>query len=196
MVVDNLDSFTFNLTQALAVLGAPAVVVRSGETTVAEIAAYDPAAIVLSPGPCTPGEAGVCVELVRRLAHEVPTLGVCLGHQCIAAAYGAAIVRAPAPVHGKTCEVRHDGSTLFDAMPSPFAAARYHALVVDEATLPAGLEVAARGGGVVMALRHRSHPVAGVQFHPESFLTSHGMRLLANFLAWRGGAGRLRSAPR
>ncbi len=184
VVVDNVDSFTFNLTQALAALGASVAVVRSNAVGLAGLAGLAPAALVLSPGPCGPGEAGISVDAVRRLGPSVPTLGVCLGHQCIAAAYGADVVRAPVPVHGKTALVVHDGSALFDGVASPFRAARYHSLVVPEASLPPELAVSARCGPLVMGVRHRHHPVVGVQFHPESFLTGDGRRLLANFLSW------------
>lgn len=184
VLLDNLDSFTYNLSQALAALGASTVVVRSNEVDLDELADLSPAALVLSPGPCGPAEAGISVAAVRRLGPRVPTLGVCLGHQCIAAAYGASVVRAPAPVHGKTSPVDHDGSALFEGVPSPFSAARYHSLVVDPASLPAELVVSAWTGGIVMGLRHRRHPVLGVQFHPESFLTDEGGRLLENFLRW------------
>jgi para-aminobenzoate synthetase/4-amino-4-deoxychorismate lyase len=187
VVVDNVDSFTFNLTQALAGLGERCIVVRSTDTSVAEVAELEPAALVLSPGPCSPSEAGVSVEIVRRLSSSVPTLGVCLGHQCIAAAYGARIVAAPAPVHGKTSLVTHDGSALFKGIPASFEAARYHSLVVEEASLPERLVVSARSGAIVMAVRHLDDPVIGVQFHPESFLTKEGTHLLANFLDWARG---------
>ena len=180
VVVDNYDSFTFNLVQRLGELGARCVVVRNDTTTVAAIAERRPAAVVVSPGPKTPAEAGISVELIR-------TLGVCLGHQAIGEAYGGRVVRAPSIMHGKISQVHHDGAGLFAGVPDPFAATRYHSLVVEPATLPASLEVTARTeDGVIMALRHRAHPVVGVQFHPESIGTDAGYRILENFLEMTG----------
>jgi anthranilate synthase/aminodeoxychorismate synthase-like glutamine amidotransferase len=180
-VLDNYDSFTYNLVQYLAELGASPEVYRNDAVTVAELATHD--ALVVSPGPGTPADAGISVDAIRGLSGELPVLGVCLGHQAIGEAFGGRIVRNP-PVHGKTSSVRHDGRVPFGGVADPFEATRYHSLVVERETLPAELEVAAwTDDGVVMGLRHRRHPTYGVQFHPESILTAEGKRLLANFLA-------------
>jgi anthranilate synthase/aminodeoxychorismate synthase-like glutamine amidotransferase len=184
LLIDNYDSFTYNLYQYLAELGAEPLVRRNDEITVAEAEALHPTYLVLSPGPCTPREAGVCVALIQTLGPRVPTLGVCLGHQCIGVAFGGVVVRAPAPVHGKVSQISHRGVGVFRGLPSLFAATRYHSLVVERATLPAELEMTAEtDDGLVMGLRHRTYPIEGVQFHPESILTREGKRLLANFLA-------------
>lgn len=191
LLVDNYDSFTWNLVQRLGELGAEVEVVRNDALTVDALLARAPDRIVLSPGPCTPAEAGICVPLLRRLAGReggralrIPTLGVCLGHQSLGAALGAAVVRAKAPVHGKASEIVHDGSALFRGAPKRLSVGRYHSLVVDPRTLPRELIACARtDDGVVMALRHRTLPLFGVQFHPESILTPAGQVLLANFLA-------------
>lgn len=189
LLIDNYDSFTYNLAQALAPRVSRLEVVRNDACTVAEVEAMRPAAIVLSPGPCTPAEAGICVDLVRALAGRVPILGVCLGHQAIGAAYGGVVRRAPEVVHGKASPVFHRRQGLFTGMPLPFAAGRYHSLVVERETLPADLVVEAdTPDGTVMAIRHAVHPVWGVQFHPESILTPDGPRLLENFLALARGA--------
>jgi anthranilate synthase/aminodeoxychorismate synthase-like glutamine amidotransferase len=183
VVVDNYDSFTFNLVQRLGELGARCVVVRNDTTTVAAIAARRPAAVVVSPGPKTPAEAGISVEMIRTLGASIPILGVCLGHQAIGEAYGGRVVRAPSIMHGKISQVHHDGAGLFAGVPDPFPATRYHSLVVEPDSLPVCLEVTARtADGVIMALRHREHPVVGVQFHPESIGTDAGYRILENFL--------------
>ena len=183
LLIDNYDSFTFNLYQYLRELGAEVQVRRNDEVCVDEVRLLDPERIVLSPGPCTPHEAGVSVELVRQLAPALPILGVCLGHQAVGAAFGARIIRAPKLMHGKTSRITHDRQGVFAGLPSPFTATRYHSLVVDEATLPEELTVSARSeDGLIMGLRHREYPVEGVQFHPESILTEHGRDLLANFL--------------
>ena len=182
LVVDNYDSFTYNLVQYLGELGAEPVTVRNDAATVEELLAGDWDRAVVSPGPCTPAEAGISVEVMRRLpAAGVPTLGVCLGHQAMAQAFGGRVVRH-VPVHGKATEVEHDGTGLFAGLPAPLVVGRYHSLVVDP-QLPDALEETARGGGVLMAMRHRELPAHGVQFHPESVLTPDGRRLLANFLA-------------
>ena len=182
LVIDNYDSFTYNLVQAFGKLGEAPVVFRNDAITVEAVLDIRPERIVVSPGPGTPASAGVSVSLVRRLGREVPILGVCLGMQCINEAYGGRTVHAPIPVHGKTSLIEHDGRGLFRGIPNRFRSARYHSLVVDE--LSEEFEVTARTPeGVVMALRHRSHPVAAVQFHPESFMTDHGETLLGNFLA-------------
>jgi anthranilate synthase/aminodeoxychorismate synthase-like glutamine amidotransferase len=183
LLVDNYDSFTYNLYQYLGELGAQTRVVRNDEVSVAEAMALRPEAIVISPGPGTPDEAGISLELIRAAAGVVPMLGVCLGHQSLGQAFGGRIVRAPSLMHGKTSEIHHDGRTLFTGLPQPFTATRYHSLVIAPDSLPECLEVSARtADGVIMAVRHREHPLEGVQFHPESILTTAGKDLLANFL--------------
>jgi anthranilate synthase/aminodeoxychorismate synthase-like glutamine amidotransferase len=179
LVVDNYDSFTYNLVQYLGELGADVDVVRNDQP---ELLERSPGRVIVSPGPCTPDEAGLSKEAIRRYGEGgVPVLGVCLGHQAVAAAYGGTVVRGE-PVHGKTAETEHDGRTIFDGLESPLVVGRYHSLVVDP-DLPGELEVSARSGDVIMGLRHRELPIEGVQFHPESVLTPHGKQLLANFLA-------------
>jgi anthranilate synthase/aminodeoxychorismate synthase-like glutamine amidotransferase len=181
LIVDNYDSFTYNLVQYLGELGAELEVVRNDAASAAELLERAPERVVVSPGPCTPKEAGVSVECVRRFAEGgVPVLGVCLGHQALAEAFGGSVVRGE-PVHGKTAEIAHDGRTIFAGLESPLVAGRYHSLVVDP-DLPACLERSAVAGDVVMAVRHRELPAEGVQFHPESVLTDQGKALLANFL--------------
>jgi anthranilate synthase/aminodeoxychorismate synthase-like glutamine amidotransferase len=181
LVVDNYDSFTYNLVQYLGELGTEPVTVRNDAATVPELLPGDWDRVVVSPGPCTPREAGISVEVMRRFPQAgVPSLGVCLGHQALAQAFGGRVVRHM-PVHGKATEVQHDGSGLFAGLPAPLVVGRYHSLVVDPA-LPDGLQETARGGGVLMAMRHRELPAYGVQFHPESVLTPDGKRLLENFL--------------
>jgi anthranilate synthase/aminodeoxychorismate synthase-like glutamine amidotransferase len=187
-VLDNYDSFTYNLVQYLGELGTEAEVRRNDQITVEEVDALRPERILLSPGPCTPQEAGISIELIRRFAGKVPVLGVCLGHQAIGAAFGGEVVRARNLMHGKTSQVEHDGRTIFRGLPSPMTATRYHSLVVSERNLPADLEISARtrerdGSTVIMGLRHRSYPVEGVQFHPESVLTGEGKQLIRNFLS-------------
>ena len=183
LVIDNYDSFTFNLVQAFGAMGASVEVVRNDALSAEEVERRRPERIVISPGPCTPREAGISNEVIRRLASKLPILGVCLGHQCIAHALGGRVVRGPRVMHGKTSPVRHDGTGLFAGLPNPLEAMRYHSLAVDETTLPAELEVTARTPeGEVMGLRHRSWPLEGVQFHPESYRTESGAALLENFL--------------
>jgi anthranilate synthase/aminodeoxychorismate synthase-like glutamine amidotransferase len=185
LVIDNYDSFTYNLVQYLGELGAEVIVRRNDAVTVEEIGTLAPAAIVLSPGPCAPAQAGVTVEVIRAWGSSIPTLGVCLGHQAIGEAYGGRVVRARKAVHGKTSRIDHDGRELFAGLPTPLEVGRYHSLVVERASLPAALEVVATASDdpdEIHALRHRTHPVWGVQFHPESVLTSHGKQLLRNFL--------------
>jgi anthranilate synthase component II len=184
LLLDNYDSFTYNLFHYLGELGAVATVLRNDAISVADALALRPQAIVISPGPCDPDRAGISVELVREAAGVCPILGVCLGHQAIAQAFGGRIVRAPQIMHGKVSEIEHAGDDLFRALPSPFLATRYHSLVAEPASLPACLEVTARTrDGVIMAMRHRELPIHGVQFHPESIETRHGHQLLENFLA-------------
>jgi anthranilate synthase component 2 len=184
LLLDNYDSFTYNLFHYLGELGAMATVVRNDAISVADALALRPRAIVISPGPCDPDRAGISVELVRKAAGICPILGVCLGHQAIAQAFGGRIVRAPQIMHGKVSEIEHAGDDLFRGLPSPFLATRYHSLVAEPASLPACLEVTARtSDGVIMAMRHRELPIHGVQFHPESIETRHGHQLLENFLA-------------
>lgn len=184
LLIDNFDSFTFNLVQALGSLGAELRVVRNDAITVPQVKALRPDHIVISPGPGTPREAGVSLEVIRAFGGRVPVLGVCLGHQCIGQVFGGQVVRAPVPVHGKTAAVEHTGVGIFRDMPRPFVAARYHSLVVERATLPECLEVTAWHEGLIMGMKHRELPrLEGVQFHPESFLTQDGKRLLANFLS-------------
>ena len=182
-VLDNYDSFTFNLVQYMGELGADVVVRRNDELTPEQVEALHPDRIVLSPGPCTPQEAGISIDLIRHMAGKVPILGVCLGHQAIGAAFGGNIIRAPKLMHGKTSAVEHDGKTIFDGISTPMTCTRYHSLIVEEKGLPRDLEVSARtSDGTIMGLRHRSLPVEGVQFHPESVLTTDGKRLIQNFL--------------
>jgi anthranilate synthase component 2 len=189
LLIDNYDSFTFNLVHFLGDLGARCEVVRNDRLTVAEALARAPEAIVLSPGPCTPNEAGICLGLIAAAAGKIPLLGVCLGHQAIGQAFGAEVVRAPAPMHGKISRIAHDGTDIFAGIPSPFAATRYHSLIVRRETLPDVLvETARTGDGIVMGLRHRSLPVFGVQFHPESIASEYGHDLLRNFLAIARGS--------
>jgi anthranilate synthase component 2 len=183
LMIDNYDSFTYNLVQYLGELGCEVRVFRNDAITVDEVEAMHPARIVVSPGPRTPKEAGISVEAIRRFAGRVPILGVCLGHQSIGAAFGGEIVRAARIMHGKTSPIHHDGRTIFRGLPDPFDATRYHSLVIERATLPACLEVSAwTDEGEIMAVRHRELPLEGIQFHPESILTLEGKLLLRNFL--------------
>lgn len=187
LLIDNYDSFVFNLARYVTELGFETQVVRNDAIGVDEVRTLAPQAVILSPGPCTPREAGICIELVRELSDDVPLLGVCLGHQAIAAAFGADIIRAPEPVHGRTSLISHDGSRLFDGVPNPCRVTRYHSLVVEESSLPDCLHVTARtNDGLIMAFEHRAVPVFGMQFHPEAVLTQSGHRLLANFLSAAG----------
>jgi len=184
LLLDNYDSFTYNLGQYLGQLGCDVEVCRNDKISTDEIASRRPEKIVISPGPCTPQEAGISVELVERFAGEIPILGVCLGHQAIGAAFGGKIVRAPELFHGKTSEILHDGKTIFRDLPQRFAATRYHSLIVERKSLPKELEISAEtSDGTIMGFRHKKLPVEGVQFHPESVLTSPGMQLLRNFLS-------------
>ena len=184
LMLDNYDSFTWNLVQYLGELGATVKVARNDEITLDEVEALHPEQIVISPGPCTPSEAGISVPLVRRFAGKIPILGVCLGHQAIGQAFGARIIRAQRVMHGKLSSIVHDGKGVFADVPSPFNATRYHSLAIERASLPAVLDVTATAeDGEIMAVRHRELPVEGVQFHPEAILTEHGKQVLGNFLA-------------
>ena len=183
VVVDNYDSFTYNLVQYLLSLGATCDVRLNDRTTSDEIAAAKPNGILLSPGPGTPDDAGVTLDVIQNLSGKVPIFGVCLGHQSIGQAYGGNVIRAPRLMHGKTSPIEHDGKSVFSGLPSPFAATRYHSLIVEESSLPAALEVSARTAeGEIMGLRHKTLPVEGVQFHPESILTDHGLKMVENWL--------------
>jgi anthranilate synthase component 2 len=182
-LIDNYDSFTFNLVHYLGALGATVKVVRNDQASVEDIVGDAPGAIVLSPGPCTPREAGICLDLIREASPKIPILGVCLGHQAIGEVFGGEVVRAPTPVHGKVAEIFHKGETLFHGLPSPFKATRYHSLVVRRDTLPTELAITAQtSDGLIMGLSHIARPVHGVQFHPESIASEHGHALLRNFL--------------
>jgi len=194
-VIDNYDSFTYNLVQHLGTLGAELDVVRNDTITVEALAARRPQAIVISPGPCTPKEAGISVDVIRALGGRIPILGVCLGHQCIGEAFGGQVIRAPAPVHGKTSMIHHDGRTIYEGLATPFEATRYHSLIVAREGLPEALEISARlHDGTIMGLRHRTMPIEGVQFHPESVLTAVGKAMLARFLTLAGIGPRLAGA--
>jgi anthranilate synthase/aminodeoxychorismate synthase-like glutamine amidotransferase len=185
LLIDNYDSFTYNLYHYLGELGADVKVYLNNEISLDQIAELRPAKIVISPGPCTPKEAGISCDVIRRFGAQIPTLGVCLGHQAIGAAFGGEVVRAPAIMHGKLSEVAHDSQTIFRTLKNPFAAMRYHSLVIDPQSLPADLIVSAQtADGVIMAVRHRKMPIEGVQFHPESILSEEGKKLLHNFLEY------------
>jgi para-aminobenzoate synthetase component II len=183
LLLDNYDSFTYNLAQYLGQMGQEVDIRRNDQITLNEIAVLAPERIVISPGPCTPNEAGVSVPLIQRFAGEIPILGVCLGHQAIGAAFGGRVIRAPKVMHGKTSEIQHDGKTIFVGLDQPFTATRYHSLIVERKSLPRTLEISAEtDDGTIMGLRHRKMKVEGVQFHPESVLTGAGYKLLENFL--------------
>jgi para-aminobenzoate synthetase component II len=187
LVIDNYDSFTYNLVQYLGEMGQEVRVVRNDEIAAAEIAALAPSHIVISPGPCTPNEAGISLEVIKTYAGKIPILGVCLGHQAIGQAFGGKVVRAARVMHGKTSQIFHDGKGLFTGLPNPFEATRYHSLLIERASVPDCLDVTAKTAeNEIMAVRHKTLPVEGVQFHPESFLTTSGKDLLRNFIA-RGG---------
>jgi anthranilate synthase/aminodeoxychorismate synthase-like glutamine amidotransferase len=189
LLIDNYDSFTFNLVHFLGDVGGRCEVVRNDKLTVADAIARHPEAIVLSPGPCTPNEAGICLDLIKAAAGKVPVLGVCLGHQAIGQAFGGQVIRAPLPMHGKLSAISHDGTGILEGVPSPFSATRYHSLIVARDTLPAVLVPSAwTEDGLIMAMHHRDLPIHGVQFHPESIASEHGHRILANFLAIARGS--------
>jgi len=194
LLIDNYDSFVYNLARYVRELGSEPLVRRNDAISLDEVAALAPERIIISPGPCSPAEAGMSTDLIRCFGGRIPILGVCLGHQCIGAAYGAEIVRARVPMHGKTSRIHHDGSGVFTDLPSPFIATRYHSLVIAPASLPSSLRVTATSDdGEIMAVEHREHLVVGVQFHPESALTEHGYRLLDRFL--HGDQARGESLP-
>jgi anthranilate synthase component 2 len=195
VLIDNYDSFTFNLVHYLGELGAEVVVYRNDKVTSAAVITADPDAIVLSPGPCTPKEAGICLDLIAQASAQIPILGVCLGHQAIGDAFGGKVVRAPVPVHGKLSEIRHEGAGIFRGINAPFNATRYHSLVVERQSMPRELAVTAdTNDGLVMGLAHTRLPIHGVQFHPESIASEHGHLMLRNFLdiaaAWNRASGR------
>jgi anthranilate synthase component 2 len=183
LFIDNYDSFTYNLVHYMLELGAEVEVIRNDAITAADIAKRKPDGIVLSPGPCTPNEAGICIDVLKLYGATLPILGVCLGHQAIGQVYGGNVVRAPKVMHGKTSQITHTGKGVFAGLPSPYTATRYHSLIVDRATLPACLTITAESeDGIIMGLQHTTHPVHGVQFHPESIASEHGHALLENFL--------------
>jgi anthranilate synthase component 2 len=194
VLIDNYDSFTYNLVHFLGELGAGCRVFRNDKISVAEVLKLAPKGIVLSPGPCTPNEAGICLELIEKAGPHIPLLGVCLGHQAIGQVYGGRVVRAPALMHGKLSQITHTGKGVFKGLPKRFEATRYHSLIVEREGLPASLAVTARtADGLIMGLQHKKHPVHGVQFHPESIASEHGHALLANFLEIAGIAPRRRN---
>ena len=189
LLIDNYDSFTFNLVHFIGDVGGTCEVVRNDKLTVEDALARNPEAIVLSPGPCTPNEAGICLDLIAAAAGKIPLMGVCLGHQSIGQAFGGEVVRAPAPMHGKLSAITHDGTGILEGVPSPFSATRYHSLIVARETLPEVLiPTAWTADGIIMAMHHRDFPIHGVQFHPESIASEHGHRILANFLAIARGS--------
>jgi anthranilate synthase component 2 len=195
VLIDNYDSFTYNLVHFLGELGGECRVFRNDKITVAEVLRLKPKGIVLSPGPCTPNESGICLELIEKAGPTIPLLGVCLGHQAIGQAYGGKVVRAPVPMHGKLSEITHTAKGVFKGLPRKFEVTRYHSLIVERKGLPADLAVTARtADGLIMGLQHKTHPVHGVQFHPESIASEHGHMLLANFLDLAGVAPRRRNA--
>lgn len=194
LLIDNYDSFTYNLVHFLGELGAECEVVRNDKITVDAAIAMKPQAIVLSPGPCTPNEAGICLDLIKAAGSKIPLLGVCLGHQAIGQIYGGKVVRAPSAMHGKLSVIETTGKGLFAGIPKKFEVTRYHSLIVERATLPADLEITAEtADGIIMGVQHRTHPVHGVQFHPESIASEHGHEILANFLRLAGLSPRARN---
>jgi anthranilate synthase component 2 len=196
LLIDNYDSFTYNLVHFLGELGAACEVIRNDKVSAADVLKKKPKAVVLSPGPCTPNEAGICLELIEKAQGKIPLLGVCLGHQAIGQVYGGKVIRAPEPLHGKLSTIRHTGKGVFKELPERFEVTRYHSLIVERKSLPPDLEVTAETtDGTIMGLQHKSHPVHGVQFHPESIASEQGHALLANFLALAGFSPRRRNAP-
>jgi len=196
ILIDNYDSFTYNLVHFLGELGAACEVIRNDKISAAEVIKKKPKAIVLSPGPCTPNEAGICLDLIAKAGGKIPLLGVCLGHQAIGQVYGGKVIRAPEPLHGKLSTIRHTGKGVFKGLPERFQVTRYHSLIVERKSLPDVLEVTAEtSDGIIMGLQHKQHVVHGVQFHPESIASEHGHALLANFLTLAGMSPRRRNAP-
>jgi anthranilate synthase component 2 len=197
ILIDNYDSFTYNLVHFLGELGAPCDVIRNDKITADNVLKKKPKAIVLSPGPCTPNEAGICLDLIAKAGPKIPLLGVCLGHQAIGQVYGGNVIRAPEPMHGKLSTIRHTGKGVFKGLPERFEVTRYHSLIVERKSLPDCLEITAEtADGLIMGLQHKSHPVHGVQFHPESIASEQGHALLANFLELAGMSPRRRNAAR
>jgi anthranilate synthase component 2 len=195
ILIDNYDSFTYNLVHYLGELGAESVVIRNDKISAEDVMAQKPQAIVLSPGPCTPNEAGVCLDLIKKAGATIPLLGVCLGHQAIGQCYGGKVIRAPQPMHGKLSTITHTNKGIFKGLPPKFEITRYHSLIVERATLPDCLEITAEtADGIIMGLQHKTHPVHGVQFHPESIASEQGHALLANFLALAGFKPKSRKA--
>ena len=196
ILIDNYDSFTYNLVHFLGELGAACEVIRNDKISAADVIKKKPKAIVLSPGPCTPNEAGICLDLIAKAGGKIPLLGVCLGHQAIGQVYGGKVIRAPEPLHGKLSTIRHANKGVFKGLPERFQVTRYHSLIVERKSLPDVLEVTAETpDGIIMGLQHKQHPVHGVQFHPESIASEHGHALLANFLTIAGMSPRRRNAP-
>jgi anthranilate synthase component II len=193
VLIDNYDSFTYNLVHYLGELGATCQVFRNDKISVAEVLKLAPRGIVLSPGPCTPNEAGICLELIAKAGPTIPLLGVCLGHQAIGQAYGGKVIRAPVLMHGKLSKIANKGQGVFKGLPKKFEVTRYHSLIVERASLPESLTMTAETGGLIMGLQHKTHPVHGVQFHPESIASEHGHALLANFLELAGMSPRRRN---
>ena len=182
LVIDNYDSFTYNVVQTIGLFNKEINVVRNDKITLKEISLLSPSHIIISPGPCTPNEAGISIEVINHFAGKIPILGICLGHQCIGQAFGGRIIRAPSPIHGKTSQINHDKKTIFRGIKNPFTAARYHSLIIEKSTLPSSLEISAETDGIIMAVRHKKYNIEGVQFHPESFLTKEGKKLIWNFI--------------
>ena len=182
LIIDNYDSFTYNIVQIIGLYRSDIKVVRNDKMSLRKIGLLAPSHIIISPGPCTPDDSGICLNLIKHVAGKIPLLGICLGHQCIAQAFGGKIVKAPYPVHGKTTEIYHDGKTIFRKLRNPFRATRYHSLIIDKTTLPDCLVVSASADEIIMGIRHKMYSIEGVQFHPESFLTLEGKKLLRNFI--------------
>ena len=182
LVIDNYDSFTYNAVQTIGLFNKEINVARNDKITLKEISLLSPSHIVISPGPCTPNEAGISIELIKNFAGKIPILGICLGHQCIGQAFGGKVIRAPYPIHGKTSQIYHDKKTIFKGIKNPFTATRYHSLIIEKSTLPSSLEISAETDGLIMGIRHKKYNVEGVQFHPESFLTREGKKLIKNFI--------------